>query len=256
MPYLIFFKPHREVQKGTSSFTAVSNFEAQLEISHDCPYCRFTEKHPGSTITAWTNEVMHVAVIESDDPSTLDDYQDGFREYLPFAHVSRQRGRLEIAYGAEHADPSSVIHLIALNGCIWTQPNVTRDGWESYRIFSFSHENIVRLVESIKGMGGEVRIRSIRPVDLPCFCSDMLVPAENILAGLTDKQVEMLCEAFSLGYFDQPAKVTADELARRAGVSRSTFTEHLRKAEGKVMTNLYPVLRLACKRDLTGKKIE
>jgi hypothetical protein len=84
----------------------------------------------------------------------------------------------------------------------------------------------------------------------------MLVPAENILAGLTDKQVEMLCEAFSLGYFDQPAKVTADELARRAGVSRSTFTEHLRKAEGKVMTNLYPVLRLACKRDLTGKKIE
>jgi predicted DNA binding protein len=87
-----------------------------------------------------------------------------------------------------------------------------------------------------------------------CFCSDMLVPAESILAGLTDKQVEMLCESFSSGYFDQPAKVTADELAKRAGVSKSTFTEHLRKAEGKVLTNVFPILRLACKRDVTGKE--
>lgn len=232
----------------------MTNFEAQLEISHDCPYCRFTKKHPDSTITAWTNEVMHVAIIESDNQATLDDYQDGFREYLPFAHVSRQRGRLEIAYGAEHADPSSVIHMIAISGCIYTQPNVTKDGWESYRIFSFSQENIVSLIDSIKAMGGQVRIKSLRPVELPCFCSDMLVPAESLLAGLTDKQVEMLCEAFSLGYFDQPAKVTADELAKRAGVSRSTFTEHLRKAEGKVMTNFFPILKLACKRDAPRKQ--
>lgn len=227
----------------------MSNFEAELEISHDCPYCRFTRKHPDSTITAWTNERMHVAVIESEDQATLDDYQDGFREYLPFAHVSRQRGRLEIAYGAEHADPSSVVHLIAESGCIYTQPNVTKDGWESYRIFSFDHDNVVRLVESIRSAGGQVRIKSLRPVELPCFCTDMLVPAQSILAGLTDKQVEMLCEAFSSGYFDQPAKVSAEELAKRAGVSRSTFTEHLRKAEGKVMTNLFPILKLACRRD-------
>ncbi len=232
----------------------VTNFEAQLEISHDCPYCRFTKKHPDSTITAWTNEVMHVAVIESGDPTTLDDYQDGFREFLPFAHVSRQRDRLEIAYGAEHVGPSSIIHLIALNGCIYTQPNVTKEGWESYRIFSFSQENIAKLIESIKGLGGQVRIKSIRPVELPCFCSDMLIPAESLLAGLTDKQVEMLCEAFSLGYFDQPAKVSADDMAKRAGLSRSTFTEHLRKAEGKVMANVFPILRLANKRDSPKKE--
>lgn len=232
----------------------MTNFEAQLEISHDCPYCRFTRKHPDSTITAWTNEVMHVAVIESDNPSTLDDYQEGFREYLPFAHVSRQRGRLEIAYGAEHVGPSSIIHQIALNGCIYAQPNVTKDGWELYRIFSFSQENIARLIESIKELGGQVRIKSIRPVQLPCFCADMLVPAESLLAGLTDKQVEMLCEAFSLGYFDQPAKVSADDLAKRAGLSRSTFTEHLRKAESKVMTNFFPILRLACKGGSNGKE--
>jgi predicted DNA binding protein len=77
----------------------------------------------------------------------------------------------------------------------------------------------------------------------------MLVPTESILAGLTDKQVEMLCEAFSLGYFEQPAKVTAEELARKAGVSRSTFTEHLRKAEAKILTNLFPILKLACKNE-------
>jgi predicted DNA binding protein len=47
---------------------------------------------------------------------------------------------------------------------------------------------------------------------------------------------------------------SADELAKRAGVSRSTFTEHLRKAEGKVMTNFFPLLKLACKRDVPEKE--
>ena len=192
---------------------------------------------------------MHVAVIESDNPLTLDDYEDGFREYLPFAHVSQQFDRLEIAYKSEHGDPSSVIHLIAESGCIYKQPNVTKGGWESYRIFSFSQENIARLMESVAGIRGKVRIKALRPVKLPCFCTDMLVPTESILAGLTDKQVEMLCEAFSLGYFEQPAKVTAEELVKRAGVSRSAYTEHLRKAEGKIMTNLSPILKLARKRE-------
>ena len=231
----------------------MTNIEAQLEISHDCPYCRFTSKHPEALITSWTNEKMHVAIISSEEESTLDDYKEGFSEYLPFAHVSRGRGRLEIVYGAEHADPSSIIHLIARHDCIFTQPNITRNGWESYRIFSFNQENLARLIESIRSIGGQVRLQSVRPVEMPCFCTDMLIPTENIVTGLTDKQLEMLCEAFSAGYFDQPAKVTADDLAKRAGLSRSTFTEHLRKAENKVISNIFPVLKLMCKHEAKGK---
>lgn len=227
----------------------MTNFEAQLDISHDCPYCRFTRKHPEAMITSWTSEKMHVAIINSEEESTLDDYKEGFAEYLPFAHVSRSGGRLEMAYGAEHVDPSSVIHLIARNNCIYTQPNVTKGGWESYRLFTFSQENLARLVEDIRSIGGHVRVNSVRPVELPCFCTAMLIPTENIITGLTDKQIEMLCEAFSAGYFDQPAKVTADQLATRAGLSRSTFTEHLRKAENKVMTNVFPILKLATKHE-------
>ena len=245
---------HAQVQLPLPAFRLVPNFETQLEISHDCPYCRFTRKHPGSLITTWTNERLHVAIIDSEDPDVLDDYLDGFREYLPFAHVSRQRGRLELAYGAEHSDPASVVRLIAESGCIYTPPNITKDGWESYRIFSFDRENVARLVESVREHGGEVRIKSFRQVELPCFCADMLVPTDSILAGLTDKQLEILCTAYLLGYFEQPAKIGADELARRAGLSRSTLTEHLREAESKVMANLYPILKLAYKGDMPSKE--
>jgi len=84
-----------------------------------------------------------------------------------------------------------------------------------------------------------------------------MTPAtENIVNGLTDKQLEMLCEVFSAGYFDQPAKVTADELARRASLSRSTFTEHLGKAENKVISNIILVLKFARKHEAKGKDDE
>jgi hypothetical protein len=54
-----------------------------------------------------------------------------------------------------------------------------------------------------------------------------------------------LAEACNQGYFEEPSKTDLDYLARRAGLSRSTYAEHLRKAEGKLLTNLSAIIQLA-----------
>jgi predicted DNA binding protein len=70
-----------------------------------------------------------------------------------------------------------------------------------------------------------------------------------LLEGLTDKQAYVLTSAYESGLFDVPARVKMDKVAERVGLSRSTFGEHLRKAEYEVLKNLYPFLKLRCCRE-------
>ncbi|MEZ0345916.1 MAG: helix-turn-helix domain-containing protein [Infirmifilum sp.] len=73
------------------------------------------------------------------------------------------------------------------------------------------------------------------------------VPFENVLkttallnlkmylnSSLTPSQRSILKEAFTLGYYDWPRKVSLSELAAKFGVSKATLSEHLRRAEQKL----------------------
>jgi predicted DNA binding protein len=221
------------------------NFEARMEIAHDCPFCLFTRQYPDSRITSWNNERTYVAIVEADSDETLDAYETGLARYVPISHASRQGRRLELIYPTEHRDPLSITHLIADHDCWHAQPAIAQGGWEQYRIFSWDQDNIGRLVQAIRHAGGQVKMVSFHPIGIPSFASDMMVPSQSLFAGLTSKQVDIVVHAVRAGYFDAPARIGADELARRAGLSRSTYTEHLRKAESKLLINLMPVLALA-----------
>ena len=51
---------------------------------------------------------------------------------------------------------------------------------------------------------------------------------------LTEKQSQALKAAYHNGYFDQPRRATATEIAESLGISHSTFLQHLHRAEEKV----------------------
>lgn len=57
----------------------------------------------------------------------------------------------------------------------------------------------------------------------------------TVLPELSDKQKKALELAVSEGYYDYPRKTDVHKLAKLMKVSYSTFQEHLRKAEGKIM---------------------
>ncbi|ADE01630.1 receiver box HTH-10 family transcription regulator (plasmid) [Haloferax volcanii DS2] len=61
----------------------------------------------------------------------------------------------------------------------------------------------------------------------------------SVLAGLTDRQRESLEVAYRTGYFERPKRRSAAEVAEAIGVSRSTFTQHLRAAHRKVFAELF-----------------
>ena len=59
------------------------------------------------------------------------------------------------------------------------------------------------------------------------------------LNRLTEKQREVMMAAYKMGYYDIPRKITSEELAERLGLVGSTVVEHLRKAEQRLMTQLF-----------------
>jgi hypothetical protein len=61
---------------------------------------------------------------------------------------------------------------------------------------------------------------------------------ESHLANLTGRQRQALITAYSLGYYDVPRRVSSDEVSRHLNMDKSTFVEHLRKAEKKIVAEV------------------
>jgi predicted DNA binding protein len=61
---------------------------------------------------------------------------------------------------------------------------------------------------------------------------------ESYLAELTGRQRQALITAYSLGYYDVPRKVSSEEVSRHLNMDKSTFVEHLRKAERKIVAQV------------------
>lgn len=61
---------------------------------------------------------------------------------------------------------------------------------------------------------------------------------ERLLSLLTDRQREILDVAVEAGYYEEPRKVTYEDIAERVDLSPATVGEHLRKIEGKTLREL------------------
>ena len=72
----------------------------------------------------------------------------------------------------------------------------------------------------------------------------LVVENRLLLPDLTPKQAKALLAAHDGGYYAVPRNATTRELARRAGLSPSTFKEHLQRAEAQVVGAMLPFLRL------------
>lgn len=72
-----------------------------------------------------------------------------------------------------------------------------------------------------------------------------LVPIGTPASRLTERQQTALHLALERGYYDWPRRVEARELAEELDIAHSTFLEHLRKAERKVLEGAFVEERTA-----------
>jgi len=62
--------------------------------------------------------------------------------------------------------------------------------------------------------------------------------SESTISRLATKQRQALLTAYGLGYYEVPRKASSEEIARLLKIDKSTFAEHLRKAEKNIIKNV------------------
>lgn len=63
---------------------------------------------------------------------------------------------------------------------------------------------------------------------------------DSTLDAITERQRDVLATAFELGYFEVPREASAMDVAAEFDLDQSTVTEHLRRAERNLLSELLP----------------
>ncbi|MDO8628116.1 MAG: helix-turn-helix domain-containing protein [Candidatus Diapherotrites archaeon] len=110
-------------------------------------------------------------------------------------------------------------------------------GYQTVTFGAWKKESLTKMLKKMKKFV-HYEVESIVQEPLKDFFIPHAVPS------LPEKQKELIRYAFEQGYYEFPKKANIKELAKRKGLSASTFTENLRKAEQKiipfVLENLMP----------------
>lgn len=110
-------------------------------------------------------------------------------------------------------------------------PGVVTDGWMTLPFYTTSGTPGTDLVRSCKEDLAPAGF-DLRLVRFGAFQpGDLLSPNGE----LTDKQLEVVRAAFSMGYYETPRNCTLDDLADVFGISKAAVHMRLRTAERKIM---------------------
>ena len=127
--------------------------------------------------------------------------------------------------------------------CLEMQPYVFQEGAEFCRVIAFSQTDIRKLFSALDTYG-KVEMLSRREVEGDVVRDNLNLSSASLLGALTPKQKQALRAALEVGYYKKPRGATATKVASVMGIPRTSFVDHLRKAENKVLTSVQPFLNL------------
>jgi predicted DNA binding protein len=217
--------------------------DARVRVHHPCPYCDLSTRFPRSLFLLWCDNRRDVVLVSSPSRGELRQVLDAWKRRF-HAQVLLREGNdaLIIVPDFEWADPPSVTRM-ARAGRVWAlHPVVYLGGEETYRFLAPSRAGMNRLFRKLRRLG-PVEILSI--ADRAGLDSVRTVPTATVhlLEGMTDAQIRSLIAARDAGLLEVPARSSWVEVARSEGLARSTFGEHLRKGQRRLVENSYPLLR-------------
>lgn len=222
--------------------------EATFRLQHDCQFNDLSRQHPDLVMSSWCNNEMDVLEITAGSPAELEALTNDLKSMerklktriLRKSNSSRNVQLVIQHCGCENV-PAPVSPVFERNNCLEIQPAVYREGWEYYRLIAFGEKDLHRVFSTLERYCN-LEVISKKPVNSASLKGSMLVSTGTLFAGLTRKQVQALIFAVENGYYQVPKRVTTEEIATKLRLPRTTFEEHLRKAEAKVIRSMAPYI--------------
>lgn len=225
-------------------------FEVSFKLQHDCPYTRFSMKNPEVRVVEWCNNQIHVMEVDCPDIETFSKIEPDLKELMVWkgGKVLKKNfleGNLQLIVRTCRCSKISqnISELIQRNSCLEMPPDTYYGGWEEYRVIGFRDSDYKRLFEELSQLG-PLQILRKKVIPEKSIRDAFVISISSVFSELTGKQVNSLLAALEYGYYQVPKKTTAEEIASKHKVPRTTFEEHLRKAESKILRAMAPYVKM------------
>lgn len=218
-------------------------YEASLRVKHECPYRAISERHPDLTIREWPLSQCQVLEISSEKAPTDQLLEDIDRLGTVLHRSVDDSGYHVVTQSCLCSLEESIIDRFEEFNCLYQSPTIYRQGWEHYTVIAFDEDDIRSLLNDLRA-DRDIELLSKTSIAETQIPHSMLTPVDRLFDDLTDRQLAALQLALESGYYEQPRKTSLREIAGQTSVAKSTYEEHLRKAENKLLTNAGQFLRL------------
>ena len=241
--------------------------EIAFKFQRSTPIHTASQELPELTMATWCNRDRDVIEVTSDteEPEAAQELRESARileeriGLKVFRKTTSERSVQLVTQCYCSAKHESTPAIIERHNLLLVQPTFYKRGWGWYRVMAFRKSDMASLFRDLEKFGA-VHVMYRRPAGGTPIRDTFVISAQSLVGGLTKKQAIALLTALSNGYYDIPKGVSTDELARRLGLPRTTFEEHLRKAESKALKSMTPLLRFSSsgvpKQGVTNSHIE
>jgi len=226
----------------------MTHYEIAFRIRYDSPFGRFTSDHQDVSISQWCNWNKDYIEIKGQglDRKIQSDVQR-LAKGLRFKILRKTFAQDTLGVVFSHCICGKVLspplEEIERFNCLEMQPYIFQNGSELCRVIAFSQSDIRKLFSSLESFG-ETEVLSRREVKADVVRSNLNLSSSILLGDLTAKQKRALRTALDTGYYRKPRGANAAKVANLMGIPRTSFVDHLRKAENKVLNSLHPFISL------------
>jgi predicted DNA binding protein len=217
--------------------------DAKIRVKHECSMCRLSESYPDVRMAVWCNGHMDALQVMAGDPSDLTSVLEEIQKRSMTEEILRERLSAMTIIRECACDGEYIPGVIQKSGCWSIGPSTYEGGFEVHRLIAPSKNRLRECIAALR-LTGKVEVLSLRSRETAETFKDLGILPIPVLEGLTEKQIEVLISAHESGIYAIPAKAKMDDVAKKMGMSRSTYGEHLRKAMNTLMDNSYPMLKL------------
>jgi predicted DNA binding protein len=217
-------------------------WEISMRSSYDYPFVSLSRQVPDTPISMWCIWNRELLQVPTRAPALMKGVERAIRQAgrVVDQWVDADGGRIFLLKcTCDKYD--SIWNVVEAHECLDAPPVVFRDGWSYFRVISFDESKSRDLFRDFRARGPT---ELIRKRELPLSVLPSTVWVTSLFGDLTGKQTDALLQAHRHGYYSSPRQITTEHVAQSVGVSRSTYEEHLRKAENHLMAALIPYLQL------------
>jgi predicted DNA binding protein len=224
----------------------------EADIVHECVLVETTEKIGEGSI-----KMLSTWIVGPDILAMVDINSTKIDRYLEELRKHRFVKKLDVLYKSGNNAKvllsmtyySTVVEGIQKSKSVLLEPTITEGGVDKVTLLTPSEKHMRLFFDTLKDTF-DIKIKSkkyLLPDDKPrfdFFQTTGFMKFKTIFEQLTPRQREVFEIACKAGYYNTPKRITLTELAQTLGLSESTFREHLRKAESKLLPTFTEVLKL------------